>query len=494
MAGKSAPLVMGTAGHIDHGKTALVRALTGIDTDRLREEKKRGITIELGFAHLDLAPDLRVSVVDVPGHEKFVKNMVAGATGIDFVLLVVAADEGVMPQTREHLEICQLLGVGSGLVAITKADLVDAELLELAMEDVRGALAGTFLDEAVMIPVSSHTGEGLDALRAAVVELVQGYAPERRSDLARLPVDRVFTMKGHGTVVTGTLVSGELAIGDEVRLYPRDTRSKVRGLQSHGATVERAAAGRRTAVNLAGVEVEDIERGQVVAKPGTLFPTTAWDLEITCLSSSPRPLKHRTEAHFHHGSSERMARFYFFDREVLEPGDTALCQVRFSEPVSAVYADRFVVRSFAPLRTVAGGRVVNPFGRRTRRRAEDMAAVRKLAEATGEELAVAQLERSGEGGLSFAELMAATNMESRNLDKSLQSLCGKRQALLFDKDERRYAAQTVAETLWARAAEFLAAFHEREPAAVGVSRGALSQAMGRKVPAKLSHALVERAF
>ncbi|TVM17928.1 selenocysteine-specific translation elongation factor [Oceanidesulfovibrio indonesiensis] len=494
MAGLSAPLVMGTAGHIDHGKTALVRVLTGIDTDRLREEKKRGITIELGFAHLDLAPDLRVSVVDVPGHEKFVKNMVAGATGIDFVLLVVAADEGVMPQTREHLEICQLLGVGAGLVAITKADLVDEELLELAMDDVRGALAGTFLEEAVMIPVSSHTGQGLDELRAAVVDLVRGYVPERRSDLARLPVDRIFTMKGHGTVVTGTLVSGELILGDEVRLYPKDTRSKIRGLQSHGQTVERAPAGRRTAVNLGGVEVEDIERGQVVARPGTLFPTMAWDLEISCLSSSPRPLKHRTEVHFHHGSAEHMARLYFFDRDVLEPGETALCQVRFPEPATAVYADRFVVRSFAPLRTVAGGRVVNPFGRRVRRRAEDMEAVRRLAESSKEELVAAQLERAGEAGLSFVELMAATNMESKNLDKSLQSLSGKRLALLFDKEERRYAAQAVVEELWNKAAAFLAAFHEREPAAVGVSRGALSQAMGRKIPAKLSHVIVERAL
>ncbi|QJT09405.1 selenocysteine-specific translation elongation factor [Oceanidesulfovibrio marinus] len=494
MAAHSAPLVMGTAGHIDHGKTALVRALTGIDTDRLREEKKRGITIELGFAHLDLAPDLRVSVVDVPGHEKFVKNMVAGASGIDFVLLVVAADEGVMPQTREHLEICQLLGVGAGLVAITKADLVDEELLELAMDDVRGALAGTFLEDSVMIPVSSHTGQGLDELRGAIADLIKDYIPERRSDLARLPVDRVFTMKGHGTVVTGTLVSGEFVLGDEVVLFPTGTRTKIRGLQSHSESVERAPAGRRTAVNLAGLEVEDIERGEILARPGTLFPSNAWDLEITCLSSSPRPLRHRAEVHFHHGSSERMARLYFFDRDVLEPGDTALCQVRFPEPESAVFADRFVVRSFAPLRTVAGGRVVNPFGKRVRRREEDLEAVRKLAGATGEELVEAQLDRSGASGLSFAELMAATNMESRNLDKALQALSGRRKALLFDKEERRYASQHTTETLWEKAAAFLAAFHKKEPAAAGVSRGALTQAMGSKVPAKLAHVIVERAL
>ncbi len=491
-ASNAAPaLVMGTAGHIDHGKTSLVKALTGVDTDRLVEEKKRGITIELGFAHLDLAPGRRLGVVDVPGHERFVKNMVAGASGVDFVLLVVAADEGVMPQTREHLEICQLLGVESGLVALTKADMVDEELLELAAEDVQAALHGTFLEDAPLIPVSSHTGQGVETLRQALLETADACQPQGRSDLARLPVDRVFTLKGHGTVVTGTLISGEFVSGEEVVLYPREKVSKVRGLQSHGESVERAPAGRRTAVNLAGLEVAEVRRGDTLARPGSLFPQLAWDLEITCLASSPRPLRHRAEVHFHHGAAEIMARLYFFDREKLAPGETALAQARFTEPFPAVSGDRFVARSFAPLRTVAGGRVINPFGRRVRRRADDLETLSQLATAEGEAGVVARLQRAGPPGMTFAELQAATGAASKPLEKMLQTLSGQREATLFDKESRRYAAAGVCETLMEKALAFLEVFHRKDPAAPGATRGAVTQAM-RPAPPKLAHILLER--
>ena len=327
------PVIMGTAGHIDHGKTTLVKALTGIDCDRLAEEKKRGITIELGFAFLDLPNGSRLGIIDVPGHERFVKNMVAGAAGIDFVLLVIAADEGIMPQTREHLDICTLLGVRTGLVALTKTNMVDADWLAMVTEDVRDGLAGSFLADAPIYPVSAHTGTGLPELRQALAGLAERFAPKRRSDLARLPIDRVFTLKGHGTVVTGTLIAGTFRVGEAVRLFPSDKNSKIRSLQSHGEAVEESPAGRRTAVNLASLEVENIERGEVLARPGTLFPDRSWEVELTCLGSAPRGIKHRTEVHFHHGTREILARVHLLDRDRLDPGETAVCQIRFPEPM-----------------------------------------------------------------------------------------------------------------------------------------------------------------
>lgn len=363
-------MVMGTAGHIDHGKTSLVKSLTGTDCDRLREEKLRGITIELGFAELALPDGTRLSVVDVPGHERFIRTMAAGAAGVDFVLLVIAADEGVMPQTREHLEICSLLGISHGLVALTKVDMVSDDLLELALDDVSSYLQGTFLEGAPIFPVSSHTGQGMDALLQGIAEARKTLPPVRRSDLLRLPVDRAFTMHGHGTVVTGTLLSGGMRIGDSVSLYPSGLTAKVRGLQSHGESAETAASGRRTAVNLAGIGLADVQRGDVLAAPGELELATRWVLQVTCLESSPRPLRHRAEVHLHHGARELQARLYFPGRDRLQPGETALCEARFTEPAVAVYGDRCVIRSFSPLRTVAGGVVLHPLGFTTPRTRE----------------------------------------------------------------------------------------------------------------------------
>lgn len=486
------PVIMGTAGHIDHGKTSLVKALTGIDCDRLSEEKKRGITIELGFAHLDLSGGTRLSIVDVPGHEKFVKNMVAGAAGIDFVTLVIAADEGVMPQTREHLEICSLLGVSRGLVALTKTDMVDAEWLELVTEDIRGALAGTFLEESPILGVSSRTGEGLEELREALARMAGEVDPERRDDLVRLPVDRVFSMKGYGTVVTGTLLGGTLSVGDEVVLYPRGTNGKVRGLQSHGETVETAPAGRRTAVNLPGLEVADIERGEIVARPGTLFPSEAWDVELTCLSSSPRPLKHRTELHFHHGSREVLARLHLLDRDVLKPGERAVCQMRFPEPLAGVRDDRVVLRSFAPLRTVAGGRLINPLGRRVKRRSDDLEKLSSLVVDDAESVVRTQLSLAGSQGLSFAQLRILTRLDGKALEKLMQQMAGRQDAQLFSREDRRYAGGDVVSDLTGAAVAFLGDFHRREPMRPGISRGALAAVWGDDADARLVHFLVER--
>ncbi len=490
------PVIMGTAGHIDHGKTTLVKALTGIDCDRLAEEKKRGITIELGFAFMDLPEGSRLGIIDVPGHERFVKNMVAGAAGIDFVTLVIAADEGVMPQTREHLDICALLGVTTGVVALTKRDMVDPEWLAMVTEDVRAELAGTFLADAPIFPVSAHTGEGLAELRAALAGLAEGFAPRRRSDLARLPIDRVFTLRGHGTVVTGTLIAGTFRVGDDVRLFPSEKRSKIRGLQSHGETVEASPAGRRTAVNLTGLEVEDIERGEVLALPGTLFPDLSWEVELSCLASAPRGIKHRTEVHFHHGTREILARVHLLDRDKLEPGQTAICQIRFPEPMAGVYGDRVVVRSGAPLRTVAGGRVLSPMHRKVRRFDEAADAVlSELAAGEGAGLLETQLRRAGAEGLGFARLMTLTDLESKALDKALAALCDKGAAALVDREGgegRHFVHGTAVAGLADSLTDFVAAFHGREPLKLGISRSELASTWGRALSPKLFHFVVER--
>jgi len=486
------PVIMGTAGHIDHGKTSLIKALTGINCDRLAEEQKRGITIELGFAYLDLSPQLRLGIIDVPGHERFVKNMVSGAAGIDFVLLVVAADEGIMPQTREHLEICSLLGIRAGLVALTKTDMVEEEWLELVREEVQAYLGGTFLEGAPIVPVSAHTGAGLEELKGRIADLSSTFAPDRRSDLFRLPVDRVFTMKGHGTVVTGTSISGALRLGEDIEIVPSGHRSKVRGLQVHGAASEVARAGERTAVNLYGLEVAELERGEVLAHPQTLFPSMVWDVEMTCLSSSPNPLKHRTEVHFHHGSREILAKLFFLDRDKLEPGETAVCQVRFPRPLPGVFGDRCIVRSFSPLQTVAGGRIINPLGRKVRRHSKDLETLSNLGAMSGEELLLAQLRLAGRAGLTVAELRIMTDMESKLLDKTLQVLGGKQLAFQFDREDKRFVGADVLDGLAGECLAYLGDYHRREPMRQGLSRAELISGFGRGMHPKLVHFLVER--
>lgn len=494
-------IVMGTAGHIDHGKTSLVRCLTGIDCDRLEEEKRRGITIELGFAFCDLPGGGRLGIVDVPGHEKFVKNMVAGASGIDFVMLVVAADEGVMPQTREHLEICSLLGIRHGLVAVTKIDMVDPELRELAIEDITDFLKGTFLEGAPLFPVSSMTGEGVDALREYIVAQEKILAPKRRTDLFRLPVDRVFTLKGHGTVVTGTMISGAIRVGDPLVLLPRGLETRARSLQSHGVSVDVAEAGHRTAVNVQGLDVADVERGDVLALPGTLFPADRWLVRLTCLSSSPRALRHRVEVHFHHEAREVPARLYFLDRERVAPGETALCEVRTEIPLVGVFGDHCVVRAFSPLRTVAGGIVLNPLDEGLRRKdatPERIDSLLGLIDVDEETLVRTQIELAGSRGASLAVLSVLTNLDSKRLDRHLQTLSGKGKIFCFDREEKGYVAAPTVDLLCTRCLAVAEAFHARDPLKPGMARGTLmSGGSGPKkwnqgIPQKLAFFIVER--
>lgn len=487
-------VIMGTAGHIDHGKTSLVRALTGIDCDRLGEEKRRGITIELGFAYADIPGGERMGIVDMPGHERFVRTMVAGAAGIDFVLLVIAADEGVMPQTREHLEICTLLGVRHGLVALTKVDMVDAEMLDLAREDVRDFLHGTFLEDAPIFPVSSMTGEGLDALREAIAEQSRR-EPKRRSDLFRLPVDRVFSLKGHGTVITGTLVSGSARVGDEIELMPSGKRSHIRSIQNHGQSLETAEAGHRISLNLHGLSVDEISRGDVISHVGSMRVSDRWIVELTCLESSPRALRHRKEVHFHHSARELYARLYFYDRDRLDPGQTALAEVHFSEPVSGVFADRCIIRSFSPLRTVAGGSVLYPLDsapRRSRISAEMQARLLALPTSDDAERIVVQLELAGSKGVSLADLSLLTDLPQKTLDKHLQAMSGRGKAFCWDKDSRSWISSSGFDTLCDKAVDAAEVFHKKSPLQPGMAKGVVLAGMGNAVPPKLAHYVLER--
>jgi len=490
-------LVIGTAGHVDHGKTALVKALTGIDTDRLAEEKRRGITIELGFAHLEL-PALRqaqgerveVGVVDVPGHERFVRAMAAGAGGVDLVVLVVAADEGVMPQTREHLDICRLLGAPRGLVAVTKSDLLPelgAGWLELLEGEIRELARGTFLEGCPILPVSATTGAGLDALRGALGRLA-AEVPERPADGPLfLPLDRAFSLKGFGTVVTGTLLSGSVGEGDSVALLPSSAREplRVRSVQVHGAPVQRAMAGQRTAVNLPGIEASAVARGEVLVQPGVVPPSSILDVELTLLPAAPRPLRHRARLLLHLGTAQVGATIAFVDRGELPPGQAAAAQLRLAAPAAALPGQRFILRGFAALegrgRTVAGGRILAVAAPRRRRgRAEAIASLSALGSAESDVRVAAVLETAGPAGLDLPALSGRTALSPRALQASLERLGARGQALLFDRERRAWASGAVARALSRRMVESLQAFHRDHPLAAGMGREELR---GRLPPA-----------
>jgi selenocysteine-specific elongation factor len=403
-------IIIGTAGHIDHGKSAMVRALTGTDPDRLPEEKKRGITIDLGFADLEI-DNVRLGFVDVPGHERFVKNMLAGAHGIDVLALVIAADEGVMPQTIEHFDICRLLGVNKGVVVITKTDLVDEEMLLLVQDDARELVAGSFLDGALIVPVSSRTGAGLERLRTTL-KTIAAEVPAKSSDLVtRLPIDRAFSMKGFGAVVTGTLISGEIAEGAALDLLPKGISVRVRGVQVHGKAVEKALAGQRTAVNLAGVDVEQLERGMVLSEPKTLHPTQIIDAGIDVLANASRGVRSRSRIRLHIGATEVLGRVRVLDQPAeISPGLSGLAQLRLEVPIVAVHNDRFIIRSYSPAETIAGGVVLDPLASKHRGKEIEKTRQRlnRLLSTSATEKLAAFVESSSLRGLRVEDLVAAT--------------------------------------------------------------------------------------
>ena len=476
-------LIVGTAGHIDHGKSALVRALTGIDPDRLPEEKRRGITIDLGYADLELG-DLRIGFVDVPGHERFVKNMLAGAHGIDLLALVIAADEGVMPQTREHFDICRLLGVSNGLVVITKKDLIDEEMLVLVEDEARELIAGSFLEDGPVLAVSSRTGAGLEDLKSRLTELGKRVPPRSGDFVMRLPIDRAFSMKGFGAVVTGTLISGKITEGDELELLPAGVSVRVRGLQVHNKPVHEAHAGQRTAVNLGGIEKAQIERGMVLAAARRLRPTQIIDVWIDVLPAASRAVRSRSRVRFHIGAAEVLGRVRVLESsQQIAAGSGGLAQVRLEAPVVAVHGDRFILRSYSPAETIAGGVIVDPFAGKHRGR--EMEHTLQLLRLLMRDERAAKFEgfvrAAGDKGLRLSDLAAATGWTNEVLARVASEAQVKGSVIeaggmyLARENLERFSGAVVAE---------LERYHKREP----LARGMLRETLREKV---FTHALPE---
>lgn len=481
-------VVLGTAGHIDHGKTSLIRALTGIDTDRLKEEKLRGITIELGFAHMILPSGERLGIVDVPGHERFVKHMVAGATGIDLVALVIAADEGVMPQTREHMEICELLRVKKGLVVLTKTDLVDGpEWVEMVKEDVASFLKGTFLEGSPIIPVSSATGEGIDTLRAALDQLVSDVEPRSSDGPFRLSVDRVFSMRGFGTVVTGTSLSGKLRVGDPVTIYPSEHKTRVRGLQVHNQEVQEIFPGQRTAINLQGIERMLIQRGEVIATPGALVATHMVDVHMNLLRSAPRPLKNRAKIRFHTGTAEHIATVVLLDGEEVTPGHQAFAQIRLDHPIAALRGDRFVMRSYSPIQTIGGGTILHPLPikHKGHHKVEAARGLEVLLKGDDPSIILWHTKDASWQGLTEDQLRLRANVPPKVLEKSLQQFVSQKQVILYDKENRRLLHVDALEELKRMILSSLADYHQRFPLKTGMPKEELAAQLPEPVEVKL---------
>ena len=484
MSAPDAPIrVVGTAGHVDHGKSTLIRALTGIDPDRLREERERGMTIDLGFAWLTTPSGREIGFVDVPGHQDFIRNMLAGVGGIDAVLLVIAADEGVRPQTREHLAILGLLGIERGVIALTKRDLVDDTWVELVRGEARAALAGTALADAPLVEVSASTGAGLAELTTAL-ERVLGEAPRRRDiGRPRLPIDRAFTMTGFGTVVTGTLVDGTLAVGDEVELVPGGARARVRGLQTHRRALERAVAGSRVAVNLSGIEKDAVARGMVLVRPGTLLPTTAVSVRLALLGDISAPLAHDEEVKVHTGTAEVMARVALLEGDAVGPGETAWTHLRLQAPLAVAMGDRLVVRRPSPSETLGGGAVADVQAVRPRRRAEAVAALERR---TGPS-ALARLVASLDVPRTAAEAGERSGLDAPVRDAALaEGLAGGEIVALADA----YLGRAGYEALATHALRICEQAHRRAPLRSGAPREEVRAALG--IVGKRFGALVER--
>lgn len=461
-------LILGTAGHIDHGKTSLVKALTGIDCDRLPEEKARGITIDIGFAHLEL-DGVRLGIVDVPGHERFVKNMLAGATGIDLALLVVAADDSIMPQTREHLEILKLLGVRHGLVALTKADLVDETTREVVSLEIRELLKGSFLENAPIIPTSVHTGLGIAELKQAIATLCEAVEQQRGTEWFRLPIDRSFVVQGHGTVVTGSVVSGSVAVGDEVEWHRGDGTTelvRVRGLNNHGRSVDEAHRGQRAAVNLAGVPHEQIRRGQEIARPGYLVPTKVLTVRLFASAEGRSPVKHRLPLRLHVGTAEVMATVSLLDCDSLNPGEWGLAQLFLAEPVTAVWGQPFVLRDSSAEHTLGGGQVGQPTATKVRRRhVEAIEQIERLWSDSPEIRALAVAWFAGFNGFAPTDLIREAGLSPDQVEATVAQLIagGKLSELTLASNRRLLVHADRVNELETRLLDSLAVLHTENP-------------------------------
>lgn len=469
-------IIVGTAGHIDHGKTALVKALTGVDADRFPEEKLRGITIDIGFAELDLG-DVTVGFVDVPGHERFVKNMLAGASGIDVVLLVVAADAGVMPQTREHFEICRLLETKTGLIVLTKTDLVDEELLELVKLDVAELIENSFLEKAPVVAVSAKTGKGIEELKNTLKKLALEIPARKHETVARLPIDRSFSVKGFGAVVTGTLISGEINEADELEILPLVGKVRVRGIQTHGKEAPAARAGQRTAVNLGGVEHSEIERGMVLCEKNALRPTQIFDAEIEVLKTAKKGLKSRQRVRVHIGTLEALARVQILNEsDEIAAGEKDFAQLRTEIPVVTIPGERLIIRSYSPQITIAGGQVLDNAAAKHRRKdaAEVRRRLRNLVEAGDDKSLQIKLflETANENGARLTDLQARTGWRGEILRSALRENIEKKSII---EAESFFIARTPFENLKTKTAAEIENFHRKEPLARGILRETLRE-------------------
>jgi selenocysteine-specific elongation factor len=482
-------VVIGTAGHIDHGKSALVRALTNIDPDRLKEEQERGITIDLGFAHWQ-AEGITFAFVDVPGHERFVKNMLAGVGGFDAVMLVVAADESVMPQTREHFEICRLLRIPAGIIVLTKRDLVDADTAELVRLEVRDLVAGSFLDRAPVVAVSSRTGQGLDLLRTTLVSLGREAQVRPAAGIARLPIDRVFTMKGFGTVVTGTLVSGQVGLDEELDVLPRGRRVKVRGIQVHGARQERAAAGQRVALNLGGVETSDIARGETLVTPSSLEATTMLDAVVEVVPGV-KPLRHGARVRFHQGTAEALGRVAVSRGPEIASGERAYIRLRLESPAVVTRGDRYILRSYSPAVTVAGGEVLDPRpprgGIRTDGARRRFACLEPGGPGADDRVLAEMVQESGIAGLPVSAAVSRAGLTPNLVRETTERLVRAGRAV---RAADRLVDATLVQSVHRQVLTLLEAYHREQPLSEGMPREELRE----RVFGRADAALFERVL
>ncbi|HNQ17702.1 MAG TPA: selenocysteine-specific translation elongation factor [Smithellaceae bacterium] len=485
-------VVLGTAGHVDHGKTALIKALTGTDTDRLKEEKERGITIELGFASLKLPSGQTLGVVDVPGHEKFIKHMVSGAAGIDLVMMIIAADEGIMPQTKEHLNICSLLGIRTGLVALTKIDMVENDWLELVKTEIQDFLKGTFLEGVPVIPVSALKQKGIDELTAALDTVVQNIPEKNDCGIFRLPVDRVFTMKGFGTVVTGTLISDSISVGEDVLILPEEINTRIRGIQVHNQPTQEATAGQRTAINLQGIEKESLQRGDVLARYGTIVPSIRLDVYIDYLKNNAKSLKNRTLTRLHTGTSEIIARVILIEKDELAPGEKGFAQLILEKKDVVVAGDRFVLRSYSPITTIGGGLIIDPLPpkhkRLNKKVIEELAT---LLNGTLPKKIEVILERAGFAGTNLRHLVFRLGTNAKNIKEALQSILSQKSALITDKEETNIISASFYEKLAQSAAEIISQYQKKNPLREGISKEELKASLGRDISPKLFFMLLQ---
>src|SRR5690348_1146131 len=482
-------VIIGTAGHIDHGKSALVEALTGTHPDRLEEEKRRGITIDLGYAFLEL-DGVQFGFVDVAGHEKFVRNMLAGAGGIDVVLLVVAADESIKPQTREHFEICRLLGVQRGIVVITKSDLVDADVLGLVKLEIEELVRGSFLEGAAIIPVSARSGAGLDDLKREMLRVAASSPDRDASHYARLPIDRVFSMQGFGTVVTGTLISGALQPGAEIELLPSGKISRIRGLHSGGRPVKQATAGQRTAVNLPDVNVAEIERGMVLVTKGIFRATSRLDARISLLAST-RPLKSRTRVHLHCGAAERIALVNLLDAQSLAPGASAFAQLHLDAPVLVIPGDRFIIRQFSPVITIGGGVVLDALS--PRHKARDAAATQllRVLENGDREDKLAALIAQNPDGVALARLIARTGWQESAVLETARALVNAKHIQIVSEQPWVAVSSEAIQSLMAGIEHEVGAFHKQNPLVAGIAKQDLRGRAGASIHSEVFHAALD---